>query len=154
MRNEFFIFNSKFLKPRGFTLIELLVVMVIIGLLSTLGVVNYIDARTRARDVQRKANLQQLQSALELYRADQSAYPATLPTCGNPLRDATNTTTYLQKVPCDPTNTAPHTYSYTLTGATYSLRACLENERDAQRDTTNSAPCNGTTNVSYTLTTP
>lgn len=139
------------IQMRGFTLIELLVVMVIIGLLSTLGVVNYLDARVRARDAQRKANLQQIQSALELYRADQSAYPATIPACGSPFRDPTNTTTYLQKIPCDPTNATPHTYTYSLSGASYTLRSCLENERDGQKDTTNSAPCNGTTNVSYTL---
>jgi type II secretory pathway pseudopilin PulG len=115
--------------------------------------VNYLDARIRARDALRKANMQSLQSALELYRSDQSAYPAALPACGNPLRDPANTTTYISKVPCDPTNTAPHTYTYSLAGSIYTLRACLENERDGQRDTTNIAPCDGTTNVSYTVTT-
>lgn len=128
--------------------------MVIIGMLATLGIVNYMDARVRARDTQRKSNMQQIQAALELYRSDQSAYPATLPVCGNPFRDPTNATTYLQKIPCDPTNTAPFTYRYTLTGANYTLATCLENPKDNQHDIPNVAPCNGTSNWSYTLRNP
>jgi type II secretion system protein G len=136
---------------QGFTLIELLVVIVIIGLLSTLGMVNYLDARARARDAQRKSNLQQLQSALELYRSDQHAYPAAMPACGNALTDPGNTTTYIKKVPCDPTNSGQFTYRYTLVGATYKLISCLENANDGQKDTPKDAGC---TSVSYTLASP
>jgi general secretion pathway protein G len=141
---------------KGFTLIELLVVIVIIGLLTTLGVVNYLDARARARDAQRKSNLQQLQSAFELYRSDQHAYPAALPACGSSLKDPGNTTTYIQKIPCDPTNSGQFVYNYTTVGSTYSLIACLENVNDGQKDTTNNATycAGGTTNRSYTLTSP
>lgn len=143
-----------FAHNKGFTLIELLVVIVIIGILSSLGVVNYIDARMRARDVQRKANMQQIQSALELYRSDQSAYPATLPACGSTFRDPSNTTTYMQKIPCDPTNSEVFTYRYTLNGSTYTLSACLENVNDILKDQPNVAPCTSTTNTSYTLRNP
>jgi general secretion pathway protein G len=146
----------KFLKKpnqQGFTLIELLVVIVIIGLLTSLGVVNYMSARARARDAQRKSNLQQIQSALELYRSDQHAYPASLPACGSSLTDAGNTTTYLKKIPCDPGSSG--SYSYTLIGSSYNLVGCLENTNDNQKDATNIAPCTGgTTNWSYTLTNP
>jgi general secretion pathway protein G len=140
---------------RGFTLMELLVVIVIIGLLATLGVTNYLEARVRARDAQRKANLAQLQSAFELYRADRLTYPPSpLPACGTPLTVAG--TTYMQKIPCDPTNSGQHTYRYTTTGSAYNLISCLENENDAQKDAANNAAyCTGsTTNWSYTLTNP
>ena len=168
---KFSIFNFQFSIPnkstiskrfgyikydRGFTLIELLVVIVIIGLLTTLGVVNYLDARARARDAQRKANLQQVQSALEIYRSDQQAYPASIPACGGSLRDPGNTTTYMQKIPCDPTNTGQYTYRYVVSGSTYSLIGCLENVNDGQKDTTNNSTycTGGTTNRSYTLMSP
>ena len=55
---------------KGFTLIELLVVIAIIGLLSTLAVVSLNGARSKARDAKRTSDLRAVQSALELYRAD------------------------------------------------------------------------------------
>ena len=55
---------------KGFTLVELLIVVAIIGILSTLLMANFIGVRQRARDAQRKADLRQIQSALELYRSD------------------------------------------------------------------------------------
>ena len=60
---------------KGFTLIELLVVIAIIGLLSTLAVVALNSARMKARDSKRVADMKQLQTALELYFNDKSAYP-------------------------------------------------------------------------------
>jgi prepilin-type N-terminal cleavage/methylation domain-containing protein len=59
----------------GFTLIELLVVIAIIGILATIGVTVFISAQVRARDTQRKADLQKIQFALEMYRADNKTYP-------------------------------------------------------------------------------
>ncbi|MEK7571377.1 MAG: prepilin-type N-terminal cleavage/methylation domain-containing protein [Patescibacteria group bacterium] len=137
---------------RGFTLIELLVVISIIGVLSTFLTVNFLGTRARTRDAQRKADMQQIRSAIEIYRSDQGSYPTTLPACNSALR--VGTTTYMQKVPCDPTNTTPLTYRFTSTGTTYTLAACLENINDAQKDVTNVTPCNGTSSWSYTLTNP
>jgi general secretion pathway protein G len=57
---------------KGFTLIELLVVIAIIGMLSALLVPNFMGARERARDAQRKSDLKQIQKALEMYRQDQN----------------------------------------------------------------------------------
>lgn len=61
---------------KGFTLIELLVVIAIIGILSTLAVVSLGNARTRARDSKRLADVRTVQSALEIYYTDQQSYPA------------------------------------------------------------------------------
>jgi prepilin-type N-terminal cleavage/methylation domain-containing protein len=61
---------------KGFTLIELLVVIAIIGLLSTLAVVALNSARQKSRDAKRVADIKQIQTALELYFADQNSYPS------------------------------------------------------------------------------
>lgn len=121
-------------RQRGFTLIELLVVISIIAILTALLTANFIGARQRGRDGQRKSNLFQIQSALELYRSDNGDYPltASLATCGNSI--SVNGTIYMQKVPCDPSTGNP--YQYTSTdGSTYTIFACLENQEDSEKDT-------------------
>lgn len=123
---------------RGFTLIELLVVIVIISILATLLMVNLVSVRQRGRDTQRKSDLRQIQAALELYRADNGIY-ATLPACGGSL--VASSTTYMQKIPCDPlsSSTSYSFYTDTPTDSIYCIRACLENTADSQRDTVNNA---------------
>lgn len=153
------IFKSHFSiikKKSGFTLIELLVVIAIIGILSTLLTANFIGVRQRSRDAQRKSNLRQIQSALELYRADNASYPLDT---SNPFSTCqasfgAGSATYMKQVPCD-SNGSP--YTYTSSGSTYTLIACLENTKDSDPQTKTTSPdppCNTTTGVSYTLTNP
>ena len=142
-------------KNSGFTLIELLIVLAIIGTLTSFLMANFLGARSRARDGQRKSDMRQIQVALEQYRADQSTYPpAPLPPCGGSL--TSGGTSYMQKIPCDPMNTGQFVYSYTTTGTNYRLIACLENTNDPQKDPANNTTyCTGnSTNWSYTLNNP
>ncbi len=134
--SKFKIQNSKF--TGGFTLIELLIVVAIIGVLATLLMANFVGIRQRARDVQRKSEIQQIRSALELYRADQGAYPINatdLYTGG--VCNATfssGSTVYMKKVPCDPLGNGMTFYGgyylYSSDGSQYTLQACLENAND------------------------
>jgi len=62
---------------RAFTLVELLVVIAIIGLLSTIAVTALGPSKMNARNTKRKADLLQITKALELYYADNGAYPST-----------------------------------------------------------------------------
>lgn len=138
---------------KGFTLIELLIVLAIIGVLTSFLLVNFIGAKSRARDAERKSDARQMQSAFELFRADVGNYPTTAQVaCGSPLSNAG--TTYMQKVPCDPLNSTSYSYTQTGTGTGYTLIVCLENANDNQKDATNNTTVctNGT--VSYTLTNP
>lgn len=59
----------------GFTLIELLTVIAVIGLLSSIIFAAANNSRLRARDSRRLGDMRQLQSALELYLTQNSAYP-------------------------------------------------------------------------------
>lgn len=140
---------------KGFTLIELLIVVAIIGVLATLVMANLSGVRQKSRDTLRKSDLAQIQAALELYRADQATYPPSpLPACGSAL--TVGTTTYIQKIPCDPMNTGQHVYNYVSTGISYTLVACLENTNDTKKDAANNATycTGGGTNWSFTLTNP
>lgn len=63
----------------GFTLIELLVVVVIIGILASVAVPNFMGAQDKAKNAGVQANGHTIQMAVEQYGVDNSGqYPATL----------------------------------------------------------------------------
>ncbi len=67
--------NVPIRKRKGFTLIELLIVITIIGILAVALVPRISQGPARARDVQRKADMNNIASALELFYADTGLYP-------------------------------------------------------------------------------
>lgn len=134
----------------GFTLIELLVVIAIISILAALLMANFVGVRQRGRDGQRKSDLRQIQTALELYRADNGSYPASIASCGSSF--VYNTTTYMQKIPCDPLQKT--SYAYSSDGTTYTIYACIENENDSEKDSSTQSGCTSVTNISFTVTNP
>lgn len=159
---------NKFLKiklrnKKGFTLVELLIVVAIISVLATLLMANFIGVRQRARDAQRKADIRQIQSALELYRSDQGNYPAAVNNavgaCNSALTGGSST--YMQKIPCDPNSTYNSgDYYYTSSGTAYQICSCLENTGDNQgvADRTDGNTCgtasNCTTNWYFVVNNP
>ena len=61
----------------GFTLVELMVVIFIIGLLATVVIINVLPAQDQAMVTTSRANIAQMENALEQYRLDNLTYPAT-----------------------------------------------------------------------------
>ncbi len=115
---------------KGFTLIELLVVMSILGVLTTLVAGGFRSAQLRGRDGQRKSDLKQMASALELYFSDYNKYPDTLPDWGSEFTDGK--TVYFKVLPSDPDRNQSYFYRVVDPPANqkYQLFARLENKDD------------------------
>ncbi|OIP84892.1 hypothetical protein AUK04_01865 [Candidatus Roizmanbacteria bacterium CG2_30_33_16] len=108
----------------AFTLIEILVVTTIIGILTAAGATAYSMMGKTSRDARRKADLEQIRSALEMYRSNStsSSYPTTaeglaILSSGSPK--------YLETAITDPKS--GNSYKYTSTsGSDYTLSTYLE----------------------------
>ena len=107
---------------RGFTLTELMVVIFIIGLLATVVLINVLPSQDKAMVTKAKADIATLESALEQYRLDNLAYPASTdglnalvtapPALAQPERYRRGG--YIKKLPQDPWG---RPYNYQAPGA-------------------------------------
>lgn len=109
------------MRKNGFTLIEILTTMTIIAVLAGLALVSLQGARKSARDGKRKADLEQIRSALEMCRADAGGYPVGSLSSGSEI--VCGGKTYMT-IPAD--SLSDRIYSYTGATNTYELCAALE----------------------------
>lgn len=125
------------MKKNGFSLIELLVVLGIIAVLTGLVAFNFNAARMRARDVQRKSDLKELRSALELYKNDNNQqYPST--TDYSTLIGTLSAAGYVSStlsdpklaVTGDPSSWDEYDYDPGVNNVSYTLKICMENRAD------------------------
>ena len=136
----------------GFTLIELLVVISIIGILAALIMVNFNAARERARDAQRKSDLDQIKKALRMYYNDNNMYPAA---SSGKISGCTPSQTfdwgsqfacvsmvYMKRLSQDPSAGKTYYYAQTSSGQDFCLWATLENKSDGDI-TKSKARCSG-----------
>lgn len=112
---------KKYTRTSGFSLLEILVTTGIILVLTSVGVVSYVGANTKSRDSRRVSDLQQIRTALEMYRSDYGYYPGLN---GGNWTSATNlatgglSPTYIPSVSSDPKSTAQGDYQFrSLNGA-------------------------------------
>jgi prepilin-type N-terminal cleavage/methylation domain-containing protein len=132
---------------KGFTLVELLVVMAIIAILATLIVGGFRSSQMRGRDAQRKSDLKQISTALELFYADYGKYPAASGTqvaacsynsgtgagaaCTWGTSEFTDSKTiYFKVIPKEPASGQIYVYKVDTNQAKYQLYAHLENTED------------------------
>ena len=86
----------------GFTLLELLVVATVLVVLAGIGLVQYKNGVTRAREGVLKTDLFNMRDAIDQYYADKGMYPGTL--------DELVSAGYLRRVPDDPFTSASSTW--------------------------------------------
>jgi len=123
-------------KQKGFTLIELLVVVAIISILAGILFVSIgQDPLKKSRDAKRRADLSQLQLALERYAVDNGGYPVNNTWWGNCSSYGSHGTTgaggyvpnlapaYLSVLPLDPKPSAGACYLYYSNGTDYKVLA-------------------------------
>ncbi len=107
-------FLQKLRSPKGFTLVELIIVIMIIGILAATLLPKVMGAPSKARDAGRQADLNAASTALEMFFADNEAYPeASLVTYpAGIVEQALVAKGYLKSVLEDAVNTNGYIYVY------------------------------------------
>ena len=68
---------SRLKNESGFTIVELLIVIVVIGILAGLVLNTFNGIQSRARDTERKTDVNAIHAQVEAYQADNGFYPTT-----------------------------------------------------------------------------
>jgi prepilin-type N-terminal cleavage/methylation domain-containing protein len=109
---------------QGFTLLELLVVIGIIGVLVSLATVAYTSAQRKSRDSRRQTDMRSIQSALEVYYAENSS-----PNFSYPAVDCNDAEDHFKgSWPTDPVNADLFVYTEACSTTEYCICAGLEVE--------------------------
>ena len=124
---------------KGFSLIEIITAVSIISLVATMSTEQMDNLIPTARDAQRKANIHQIQTALNIYYNDHGEYPSSLtaaPTqeswekVKTALEGEDPLTSYMPEVPVDPLNTDHYVFKYWSNGQAFKLVYETEDQFD------------------------
>lgn len=100
----------------GFSLLEMLIVMAIMGIILTISTVSYLTIQQRGRDARRRTDIEQLRTALEIYRSQNGIYPSIAASntwiTAAPLNNPLVTPGYMRSIPTDPNQNATFPYWY------------------------------------------
>jgi len=134
------------MRNKGFTLIEIIIAITIIAMISGGGLVSVFNALRNSRDAKRKGDLEQIRTALEIYKADKGYYPTpaagwhNLAIPGDGVYIALVSGGYINAMPIDPKNNnsnpacgVPYTrfgyFYWYLTSQRYQVVAGLEGQK-------------------------
>lgn len=129
--SRFLVVPKKWRKASGFTMMELLVVVAILMILMIITAIflipRYIE---RARDAQRKSDLEEYRVHFEAYNTDKKMYPPedimdSAADCGTD-----NFLPYMPAILCDPVTRQPYEYKVSDDGQHYWLYTNLGDETD------------------------
>ncbi len=98
-------------------------VVAIISLLAAAGAASYTQFSKQSRDAKRKADLEQIRAALEMYRSNSSLYPTNAGDCSG-LVGLITPTKYIERIPEDPVSS--YYYRCDVATSDYTLGAHLE----------------------------
>ncbi|HEY4695803.1 MAG TPA: prepilin-type N-terminal cleavage/methylation domain-containing protein [Candidatus Hydromicrobium sp.] len=117
------LYRNLYRKKKGFTLVELMVVIIILAVLTAIAIPSYMALRNRARTAAAQSEMKNIATALEVYNADEEAYPiGDFDVMVEALEGdvAIEGDEYMVDVPdLDPWGTVP--YEYGSDGTTYTL---------------------------------
>jgi len=122
---------------RGFSLTELMIAISIVGTTATLAGAQMDDILPMARDAQRKANIKQVQTALNIYYDNHEQYPISSgdePTTADwqmikGILESVDET-YVPEMPHDPLNTDQYIFKYWSDGQKFKLTYETEDPLD------------------------
>jgi len=87
----------------GFTLVELLIVISLISILAAMGIVQYKNSVTSAKEAVLRTDLFRMRDGIDQYYADKGKYPSSL--------DALVSEGYMRKLPVDPFTASADTWT-------------------------------------------
>lgn len=124
------MFKKQIRRTKAFTLVELLIVIIIIAVLAAIAIPKFSNSSQRSKESALRAELSLLRNAVELFKTDTGAFPATLndlqataaPASGLDSAGAVKAITaadwkgpYVNKVNPDPVSSAAFAYATTGT---------------------------------------
>ncbi|MDD2688766.1 MAG: prepilin-type N-terminal cleavage/methylation domain-containing protein [Candidatus Omnitrophica bacterium] len=133
---------------KGFTLIELIVVVIVIGILATIAVPQYMRATERAKGGKARHALGVLASAEKMYRADKDTY---MPAAAGALNNSTGLGAYVEMADIDTDSTSTTgDWAIATTGAVNGFTATATRRRGPNNNETITLNHNGSWGGTFT----
>lgn len=96
------------LSLKGFTLVEILTVIALLAIVTFFAALNMSAQLAKARDADRKGDIDEIGKFIEEYYTDTNCYPISLPLCENSF--SLGDKTYVANIPCDPRSGNSYVY--------------------------------------------